>query len=138
MVKMAIAAGALAAGSAGNVSNGWAASGEHTSLSPANPFYAESRLPFHAPPFNLIHDEDYQPALEAGMAEQLREMDAIASDPAAPTFDNTFAAMERTGALLDRVQRAFSGVTGPTPTRNFRRCSARKRQSSPPMPTQST
>ena len=108
VVKMVLAAGAMVAGSAG----GALASGNNAGLSPANPFYAESRLPFQAPPFNLIHDEDYQPALEAGMAEHLKEIEAIAADPAPPTFENTFVAMERSGALLTRVQRAFSGVTG--------------------------
>src|SRR6202042_1640972 len=65
---------------------------------PNNPFYAPSTLPFHAPPFDKIKDSDYQPAIEAGMAEQRKEMKAIADDPAAPTFDNTVVAMERTGA----------------------------------------
>jgi peptidyl-dipeptidase Dcp len=79
---------------------------------PSNPFYAKSTLPFQAPPFDKIKDSDYQPAIEAGMAEQLKEMKAIADDPAAPTFDNTVVAMERTGALFDRVMAAFNGVAG--------------------------
>jgi peptidyl-dipeptidase Dcp len=79
---------------------------------PANPFYAPSALPFHAPPFDKIKDSDYQPAIEAGMAEELKEMRAIADNPAAPTFENTVVAMEKTGALLQRAQAAFSGVTG--------------------------
>jgi peptidyl-dipeptidase Dcp len=78
----------------------------------ANPFYTPSALPFHAPPFDKIKDSDYQPAIEAGMAEQLKEMRAIADNPAAPTFENTVVAMEKTGALLQRAQAAFSGVTG--------------------------
>jgi peptidyl-dipeptidase Dcp len=79
---------------------------------PANPFYAPSTLPFQAPPFDKIKDSDYQPALEAGMAEQLKEVRAIAENPAAPTFENTVVAMEKTGDLLNRVSLAFSGVTG--------------------------
>jgi peptidyl-dipeptidase Dcp len=79
---------------------------------PANPFYAVSTLPFHAPPFDKIKDRDYQPAIEAGMAEQLKEMRAIADNRAAPTFENTVVAMEKTGALFQRVMAAFSGVTG--------------------------
>jgi peptidyl-dipeptidase Dcp len=79
---------------------------------PANPFYAPSTLPFQAPPFDKIKDSDYQPAVEAGMAQQLKEMQAIADNPAAPTFENTFVAMEKTGALLDRVTAAFSAVSG--------------------------
>ena len=79
---------------------------------PANPFYAPSALPFQAPPFDRIKDSDYQPALEAGMAEELKEMRAIADNPAAPTFDNTIVAMEKSGALLRRASAAFGGVTG--------------------------
>jgi peptidyl-dipeptidase Dcp len=79
---------------------------------PANPFYAPSTLPFQAPPFDKIKDSDYQPALEAGMAEQLKEVQAIAENPAAPTFENTVVAMEKTGDLLTRVSMAFSGVAG--------------------------
>jgi len=78
---------------------------------PSNPFYAPSTLPFGAPPFDRIKDEDYQPAMEAGMAQQLAEIDAIANNRAAPTFENTFAAMERSGRLLARTSAAFNGVS---------------------------
>ncbi len=78
---------------------------------PANPFYAPSTLPFHAPPFDRIKDEDYQPAIEAGMAQQLAEIERIANDPALPTFDNTFVAMEKSGRLLSRAMAAFDGVS---------------------------
>src|SRR5208282_3282476 len=79
---------------------------------PANPFYAPSTLPFQAPPFDKIKDEDYQPALEAGMAQEEAEIQAIADNPAAPTFDNTIVAMEKGGRLLNRANAAFDGVTG--------------------------
>ncbi len=79
---------------------------------PSNPFYAPSTLPFHAPPFDKIKDEDYQPAIEAGMAEQLSEIQAIADNPAAPTFENTLVAMEKTGQLFQRATAAFGAVTG--------------------------
>jgi peptidyl-dipeptidase Dcp len=78
---------------------------------PANPFYSASTLPFHAPPFDRIKDEDYQPAIEAGMAQQLAEMERIANNAAPPTLANTFIAMEKTGRLLARAQLAFSGVS---------------------------
>ena len=81
------------------------------SFGPSNPFYAPSTLPFHAPPFDKIHDSDYQPAIEAGMAQQRVEINAIANDPAAPTFENTIIAMERSGQLLSRVMGVFGGVT---------------------------
>jgi peptidyl-dipeptidase Dcp len=78
---------------------------------PSNPFYRVSSLPFHAPPFDKIKDQDYRPAIEAGMAEQLQETDKIAANPAAPTFENTLVAMERSGRLLTRALSAFSAVT---------------------------
>jgi peptidyl-dipeptidase Dcp len=78
---------------------------------PSNPFYAPSKLPFGAPPFDKIKDEDYQPAIEAGMAQQLAEVNRIAGNPAAPTFENTLVAMERGGRLLARASAAFSGVS---------------------------
>ena len=77
----------------------------------ANPFFAPSALPFHAPPFDRIKDEDYQPAIEAGMAQQRKEMQAIADNPAPPDFENTIVAMEKTGQLLHRVSNVFDGVT---------------------------
>jgi peptidyl-dipeptidase Dcp len=85
---------------------------------PANPFATASNLPYQAPRFDIIKDSDYQPAFEAGMKEQLAEINQIADNPAAPTFDNTIAAMERSGRMLDRVNNTFFGVvqanTNPT------------------------
>src|SRR5271167_4886462 len=79
---------------------------------PTNPFYAPSTLPFQAPPFDKIKDDDYQPAIEAGMAQQQTEIQAIADNSAPPTFDNTIVAMEKSGQLFTRVMAAFFGVTG--------------------------
>ena len=86
-------------------------SADSADFGPANPFYATSTLPFGAPPFDKIKDSDYQPAIEAGMAQELAEIDKIANDPAAPTFENTLVAMERSGRLLARASAAFSGVS---------------------------
>ena len=77
---------------------------------PDNPFYVASTLPFHAPPFDKIKDEDYQPAIEAGMAEQLKEVQAITDNPEPPTFENTIVALEKSGQLLTRVSSVFFGV----------------------------
>jgi peptidyl-dipeptidase Dcp len=60
---------------------------------PSNPFFAPSSLPFEAPPFDKIKDGDYQPAIEAGMVEQRKEVQAIADNPAPPTLENTIVAM---------------------------------------------
>jgi peptidyl-dipeptidase Dcp len=81
-------------------------------LSASNPFAAASTLQYQAPPFDRIKDADYQPAMEAGMRQQIAEMEAIANQSAAPTFDNTIVPMERSGALLTRVAKVFNGVTG--------------------------
>ena len=60
------------------------------------------------PPFDKVKVADFQAALEYGMAEELREVEAIANNPAAPTFDNTIAAMERSGHALERSATIFS------------------------------
>ena len=79
---------------------------------PGNPFYAESTLPFHTAPFDKIKDSDYQPALEAGMAQEIKEVEAIANNSAPATFDNTIVALEKSGELLERVALPFNCVTG--------------------------
>jgi peptidyl-dipeptidase Dcp len=81
-------------------------------LPASNPFAQPSTLPFQTPDFSKIKDTDYLPAILAGMAQQKREVTAIANNPAAPTFDNTVAAMERSGLLLERAGLAFSAVNG--------------------------
>jgi peptidyl-dipeptidase Dcp len=80
-------------------------------LAADNPFTAPSTLPFEAPRFDQIKDADFQPALEQGMAQHLAEVNRIADDPAAPTFDNTIVAMERSGQMLNRVRAVFSALT---------------------------
>jgi Zn-dependent oligopeptidases len=77
----------------------------------SNPLYAISTLPFQAPAFDKISDLDYQPAIEEGMKRHLSEISAITSNPDAPTFENTFVAMEKSGAMLARVTMVFEGVT---------------------------
>src|SRR3982750_1820196 len=78
----------------------------------SNPLFVESTLPYHAPRFDLIRNEHYQPALEEGMRQRLAEVDAVAEQTAPPTFENTIVAMERSGALLNRAGKVFSGVVG--------------------------
>jgi peptidyl-dipeptidase Dcp len=101
----------ITAGGFALVTGGLAFPAKAAEFGPTNPFYAPSRLPFQAPPFDKLKDTDYQPAIEAGMAEEMREMDAIASNPAAPTFDNTLVAMEKTGQLLSRALETFHAVS---------------------------
>ena len=78
----------------------------------SNPFFAASTLPYQAPPFDKIHDGDYQPAIEEGMKQQLAEIEKIADNPDAPTFENTYVAMEKSGVMLYRVMAVFGAVTG--------------------------
>src|SRR5208283_843597 len=123
LVAMAVLAGAVLAGAGGmgaaaQATAGQAAAGQAAAFGPENPFYAESTLPYHAPPFDRIKDTDYQPALEAGMAAQIKEVEAIANNPAAPTFANTLVALEKSGQMYTRVAEVFDGVaqanTNPT------------------------
>ncbi|MGH9641455.1 MAG: M3 family metallopeptidase [Terriglobales bacterium] len=88
-----------------------AATAAPAGFGPSNPFYTASKLPFQAPPFDKIKDSDYQPAIEAGMAQQIEEVKKIAENPAPPTFENTVVALEKTGQLFNRVMMVFTGVT---------------------------
>ncbi|MBW6522159.1 M3 family metallopeptidase [Sphingomonas sp. RHCKR47] len=89
-----------------------AAASANTTLPASNPFAAVSTLPLQAPPFDRIKSTDYAPALLAGMAQQRAEINAITRARSAPTFENTIAAMERSGRLLERASMAFYGVVG--------------------------
>jgi peptidyl-dipeptidase Dcp len=72
-----------------------------------NPLLAPWDAPFGAPPFDRFRPEHFPPAFDAALAERRAEIAAIVSERAAPTFDNTIAALERSGALLKRVSAAF-------------------------------
>ncbi len=74
-------------------------------------FAQESTLPFHAPDFTKIRDEDYRDALEQGIRIQLAEVEAIANNPEPPTFDNTLVAMQRSGSMFMRAYAPFGQMT---------------------------
>lgn len=76
-----------------------------------NPFFATSQLPFQAPRFDVISESDYAPAIAAGIQQKLAEVEKIANNPAEPTFDNTFVALEKSGALLTRTMSVFGAMT---------------------------
>ena len=76
-----------------------------------NPFFSEFATPFGVPPFNLIKPEHYMPAFERGMAEQKKDVEAITSNAAPPTFANTVEALERSGGLLNTVAGVFNNLT---------------------------
>ncbi|WP_229418094.1 M3 family metallopeptidase [Massilia sp. Root351] len=77
-----------------------------------NPFFRLSPLPLHYPQFDLIKDEHFAPAFAEGMAQQLKEIEAIAHSAKPASFDNTIVAMERSGQLLTRVATTFSNLQG--------------------------
>ena len=75
-----------------------------------NPFFAPSPLPYHMPQFDKIKDQDYVPAFNEAMRQQLAEIKVIADNKAAPTFENTIVAIDRSGQMLDRVNKTFSNL----------------------------
>jgi peptidyl-dipeptidase Dcp len=81
-------------------------------LDASNPFARESTLPFGYPAFDKIKNEDYAPAFAEGMRQHMVEITAIANNRAAPSFENTIVAMERSGRLLNRVNTVFGSLVG--------------------------
>ena len=75
-----------------------------------NPFFAETGTPHQTVPFHLIRTEHYEPAINQAMEEHDREIEAIIHNPEAPTFGNTIVALEKSGALLDRVTTVFGNM----------------------------
>ena len=80
-------------------------------MSEQNPLLTPSTLPLEAPDFDAIKVEHFRPAFEQGMKEELIEIEAIATNPEAPTFENTIIAMEKTGELLERTASVFYNLT---------------------------
>jgi len=77
-----------------------------------NPFFTEWNTPFQVPPFELIKNGDYLPAFKAAIAENQKEIEAIANSQEAPTFANTIEALEYGGKLLSKVSSVFYNITG--------------------------
>jgi len=75
-----------------------------------NPFFEVYNTPFETPPFDQIKIEHYMPAFEQGMAEQVKEIQAIVSNTEAPSFENTILAFDRSGELLSKVSSVFFNV----------------------------
>ncbi|TDK21527.1 M3 family peptidase [Luteimonas aestuarii] len=85
-----------------------------------NPLFAESTLPLQYPHFDQLKDEHFGPAFDAGMAQELQEIEAIADNPEPATFENTIVALERSGKLLSNARRIFGNLNG-TDTNDTRR-----------------
>ena len=76
-----------------------------------NPFLVEYNTPYRIPPFGQIKVEHYLPALEEAIRQHNASIDAITGNPAAPTFDNTIVALDRSGELLDRVAAVYFALS---------------------------
>lgn len=87
---------------------------ERAAQTDANPFLTASSLPYEAPDFTVIEDAHYKPAFEAGMEQQAAEVRAIVENSESPTFENTIAALERSGEILTRVQQVFFSMASST------------------------
>ncbi len=81
-------------------------------LQGVNYFELESTLPFKAPDFSKISEDDYLPAFEKAMAIQKGEIQRIIDNPEPPTFENTIVALEKSGRMLGRVSAVFFHLTG--------------------------
>ncbi|MEM1196141.1 MAG: M3 family metallopeptidase [Pseudomonadota bacterium] len=101
----------------------------------ANYFSKDSQLPFKAPDFTQFSEDDYTPAFEQGMALQKTEVQTIIDNPAAPSFENTIVALEKSGRMLSRVARVFFLYTG---TNTNDRLDAINREISPKLSAHSS
>jgi len=85
-----------------------------------NPLAQPSSLPYQLPDFAAIRTEHLRPAIDAGLAQQRAEWEAVASSTEAPTVANTLDALERSGQLLDRVETVFGTLVSSAGTDELR------------------
>jgi len=76
-----------------------------------NPFFQSYNTPFQVPPFQEIKLEHYVPAIEAGIAAQVAEINIITANSQAPDFDNTILALDRSGEMLNKVNNVFGPLS---------------------------
>jgi len=81
-------------------------------INSSNPFYSPFNTPYGMPDFAKINKSHYMPAFDHGIALNKKEIEAIAANPAAATFENTIVAMEKSGDFLNNVTNVFYGLTG--------------------------
>src|SRR5688500_5155171 len=82
------------------------------SIGMTNPLLSDWQTPFEAPPFDLVEAHHFQPAFDHAMAEQRREIEAVMTDPAPPSFSNTIEALELSGRKLRQVSSVFFSLAG--------------------------
>lgn len=80
-------------------------------MTATNPFFEISLLPYQAPHFDEINDSHYRPAFDEALRQKRADIDAIVSQTAAPDFNNTVLALEKSGAMLARVNSVFFAMT---------------------------
>jgi len=73
-----------------------------------NPFFSTFNTPYNVPPFDKIKEDHYLPAIKEGIKRQQEEIEAIVSNPEAPTFANTLEALDNSGLLFNNVDNVFS------------------------------
>ena len=80
-------------------------------MSASNPFFEISLLPYQAPRFDVINDSHYRPAFDEAMRQKRTDIDAIIAQTTPPDFTNTVLALEKSGAMLSRVNSVFFAMT---------------------------
>ncbi|HDR2788929.1 TPA: peptidyl-dipeptidase Dcp [Enterobacter asburiae] len=80
-------------------------------MSASNPFFEISLLPYQAPRFDVINDSHYRPAFDEAMRQKRADIDAIIAQTTPPDFTNTVLALEKSGAMLSRVNSVFFAMT---------------------------
>ena len=111
-IIFALAAALMFSGCAGSQNKPESATqSQEITLDSSNPFAHENTLPYQAPEYDKIKPEHFVPALKAGMAQQIAEIEQIANQTDAPTFENTIVAMQKTGRLFMRVIYIFENLT---------------------------
>ncbi len=86
--------------------------GQDPALDKNNPFFSPYKTPLNTPPFDLIKNEHFVPAIKEGIRRQQAEVDAIVNNNSAPTFANTLGALDASGQLLSEVNSAFGALQG--------------------------
>jgi len=77
-----------------------------------NPFFKEYKTPFQVPPFDEIKEEHFLPAIEAGISQQIADIEMIVKKSGIPDFDNTILPYDNSGELLSQVSKVFSNLNG--------------------------
>ena len=112
VVALALALGTTVAFAHADAATKNSKSSKAAAVNAKNIFTADSPLPLHYPQFDKIKDSDFAPGFDVGMAQHLKEVDAIANNKAKPTFENTIVALEKAGRTLTRTALVFYNLQG--------------------------